>query len=262
MRPKAAFDATMQRVDRLLNLYDLLYNRRQRGTRQDWASKFKKFMRWPSIENIHRIDGNNALLILRENSQVSADEFHHDELSELLRAAIVVSVSALDRYCHEVLLSRVIEKIAGSEKNWPAELKRVSLPLTFVKHAVKNAKLRRGIGGRVRTRPMHIVKQGLQEKFHKNLTLQRPEDIASAWRIVGIKSLWSRCGKNMSEKAEEIKDHLNRIIKRRNEIAHEGDIRRVRNSGKIVVNPIDIDGIRRDIIWLRKLVYSMERILT
>ena len=104
MKPKAVFDATMRRVDRLLNLYDLLYNRRQRGTRQDWAAKFKNFMRWPSTEKIQRIDGNHALLILREESLVSLNEFRQDELSELLRSAIVSSVSALDRYCHDELL--------------------------------------------------------------------------------------------------------------------------------------------------------------
>ena len=262
MKPKAVFDVTMQRVDRLLNLYDLLYNRRQRGTRQDWAVKFKNLMHWPSTEKIQRIDGNHALLILREKSPVSLNEFRQDELSEILRAAIVSSVSALDRYCHDELLARVINKMGCSDKKWPAELKKVSLPLSFVKRAVKNAKLRKGKGGRVRTRPMHIVKQGLQEKFHKDLTLQRPEDIATAWSMVGIKSLWSRCGKNMNERADEVKDHLNRIIKRRNEIAHEGDIRRVRNSGKIIVNPIDIDGVQSDIKWLRNLVNSMEKMLS
>lgn len=259
MKPKAAFDATMQRVDRLLNLYDLLYNQRQRGTRQDWALKFNKLMHWPITEKIQRIDGNNALLVLRKNALVGINEFRHDELSELLRAAIVVSVSALDRYCHEVLLSRIIDQMDRSEVNWPAELKKLSLPLIFVKRSVKNAKLRKGIGGKVRTRPMNIVKQGLQEKFHKDLTLQRPDDIATAWSMIGIKSLWSRCGKSMNVRAEEIKENLNRIIKRRNEIAHEGDIARVRNSGKIVVNPIENDAVCLDIKWLKKLVNAMDK---
>jgi len=150
--------------------------------------------------------------------------------------------------------------MACSDKKWPAELKKVSLPLSFVKRAVNLAKLRKGRGGKVRSRPMNIVKQGLQEKFHKDLTLQRPEDIATAWSMIGITKLWSRCGKNMNEKAEEVKGHLNRIISRRNQIAHEGDIRRVRNSRKISINPIGIDDVRSDIKWLKNLVYSLERV--
>lgn len=154
MKPKQSFDAALQRAERLLTLYELLTNTRQRSTRSDWADKFKEFMRWPKAERIHRIDGKNALLILRPQSGLTANEFRQAELSELLRATLVVSVSALDRYCHEVLISKLMKQIGRSPNKWSKELKKISVPLSVVKNAIAHAKVRKGQGGRIRTRPM------------------------------------------------------------------------------------------------------------
>ena len=129
MQPKSAFDAAMQRVDRLLGLYHLLRNTRERGIRADWARKFKTLMHWAQGDAIDRVDGTGAVLILRHTSGFTADEFKHDELSELLRAALAASVSALDRYCHAVVVSLVMAQLRRSEDNWPKELKKLSLPI-------------------------------------------------------------------------------------------------------------------------------------
>jgi hypothetical protein len=259
MKPKTAFDTTMKRVDRLLRLYDLLHNTRERGTRKDWAKGFKKLMHWPQGETIHRVDGKNAILVLRQKSGVTPDEFRHDELSELLRAALVTSVSAFDRYCHDLLLLRLMPEVRRAEKNWPADLKKVAVPLPVVKKALDHAKVRKGRGGKKRTRPMTIVKNVLQDQFHRNLTLQKPDDVARALSMVGVKHIWNDCVSTMGTSAEEMKNRLGTISKRRDHIVHEGDIKRVRRGGKVRLNEVNNDQVKDDVDWLRRLVNAIDQ---
>ena len=262
MKPKEAFDATMKRVDCMLNLYEALYNTRRRNMRKDWGENFKKFMRWPAKEKIYRIDGKDALLILRERSALRKDQFRHEELAELLRAALVRSVSALDRYCHDVLISRVIAQTDLASVNWPSELKKVAVPLAKAKEALNHAKKRYGKGGRKRTRPMNIIKQALDEKFHQELTLQSPAEIAQALSMIGVKGLWGNCAKGMNARAEDIKKRLNGIVARRNKIVHEGDIKRFKKGRRIVFNDHAIGPIRDDVSWLYQLVEVIDKLMS
>lgn len=261
MEPKEAFDATIMRAERLLHLYRLLCNTRKYKTRRDWAHNFKKVMGWRQAEAIHRVDGTGALLVLRQTSGLTSEEFCPEELSELLRAALVTALSALDRYCHEVLVSRVIARVQRAERNWPAELKKVSIPLSSVKEAVKHAKVRKGVGGKVRTRPMNIVRRCLQDQFHRRLTLQKPDDIARTLSMVGVTDLWAQCAKAMSIKVSALMRRLQQIAERRDVIAHEGDLKRVRRAGKPTLNPIEPADVRSDVEWLKKLVDTMDTVI-
>lgn len=121
MKPKNGFDAAMARVDHLLNLYDILHNTRTRQIRSDWATKFLDLMHWPKGEAIVRVNGKdkNSLLILRPPLQLDHTRFSHDYLSELLRSAVVATVSALDRYVHDLVLHHSWALLSRSEKAIP-----------------------------------------------------------------------------------------------------------------------------------------------
>lgn len=257
MRPKEAFDKTMQRVDFLLHLYGLLLDKRRRATRSDWAKRFKKFMRWPSSEKIYRIDGRGgALLILRQQANLTPQQFRHDELSELLRAAIVTSVSALDRYCHEVLVAKIMQKIRRSQRHWPPALKNVKIPLAAVKEVVLKAREKEA-------RPMNVVRRALRKQFHRELTLQRPEAIAKALAMTGIDQLWKNVATEMggSEKAEEIIRRLQRLVEWRNRIVHEGDLKVHQRGGRVRLNEIRYNEVWREIDWLRKVVDALYKVV-
>lgn len=256
MRPKDAFDATMRRVERLLHLYDLLLNQRERGIRKDWEQRFKKFMRWPVTEKIHRIDGKHSLLILRQGADVSPTEFRHDELSELLRAALVTAVSALDRYCHEMLVEKVMTVVRKSEKGWPGALKKMRVPLRVVKDVAV-------MGRNGDRRPMNLVRRALREQFHRELTLQRPNEIAEAFSMVGVGDLWRGVAGHMGkvESGKSVKERLDGIVTRRNKIVHEGDLKVHQRGGRPRLNAIKVDQVREDVMWLRKMVEALEKVL-
>lgn len=251
----------MRRVEGLLKLYTLLKNRRKRAIRRDWARKFLVLMHWPKGETIERVDGEHALVIIREASEIKAVSFGHDDLADLLRAALVASVSALDRYCHDVLVSRVIHEIKRSERTWPRELRRVKISLSVVKTAITHAGKRRGKGGKIRPRPMNMIRHALQEQFHRDLTLQGSEDIAQALSMLGVRSLWNECASRLKEKPKELTRHLDAIVRRRNQIVHEGDLKRFRRGGRVTLNLIEPAVVRQDVNWLKSLVAILGRVL-
>lgn len=133
----------------------------------------------------------------------------------LLRAAVVFAVSALDTYFHDKIKYRVgrfrLSKL-------PPQLARVEVPLGDLEkwHRAqrKGNVLRNWVTGRLVTR-----------------SLQSPDEIADALKLVGINGFWPAVAGN-SGSAASMKTNLNALIRRRNQIAHEGDRQQSRRSGK------------------------------
>ena len=116
MDSKETFDATIERAEHFLTLYELLKNGRKRKPKSTWSSKFKTFMNWKQKNPIMRIDGKDSLLIIRKPSAgLTYERFEHDYLSELLRSAIVASVSSLDKYLHDIAIEKCYALLTGPE---------------------------------------------------------------------------------------------------------------------------------------------------
>jgi hypothetical protein len=158
MKPKQHFDVAMARADHLLRLYELLHDTRVYKVRSDWAARFKTLMHWPQGEQIVRVDGKDAqsLLILRAATGLSRNQFTHDYLAELLRATVVATVSALDRYMHDIVVMHSWSLLTRSERGIPRELKKLEIPILAARHAVD--KLRRD----GKARPGVLLKEALR----------------------------------------------------------------------------------------------------
>jgi hypothetical protein len=136
-------------------------------------------------------------------------------ISWLLRAAIVFAISALDAYFHDKVRYR-----AGGFglQDMPPPMAEFQIPLreltTWEGADRKGNVLRNWIVEHYSTRP-----------------LQRREDIAKALKLVGIADLWATIEPN-SPKREALFVELSKYVKRRNQIAHEGDREGSRRSGK------------------------------
>ncbi|MFY9530821.1 MAG: hypothetical protein WBC04_25370 [Candidatus Acidiferrales bacterium] len=149
MKPLEVFNRGRSGAEHLLKLSELLLNTRRRGMRADWARIFKRLMHWGQAEEIDCVDGRGAILILREASEVTAQHFDEEYLNELLRAAYAGIVASLDRYCHEVVLSRVIAQLSKSPKGTSRELHQLKIPIHAARKAILHAR-------KAKTRPMNI----------------------------------------------------------------------------------------------------------
>ena len=126
------------------------------------------------------------------------------DLSDILRAALVLSVSALDYYVHEVVRLGMLEIYSGSRPEPPA----------FSRFQVS-------LGS---TRSLDNLLEDEIRQRHSYKSFQQPDNIAEAIRLIADKKLWEEVGNLMDRPAKDIKQELSIIVDRRNKIAHEADI--------------------------------------
>ena len=130
--------------------------------------------------------------------------------SDILRAAIVLGVSALDQLVHEVVRVGMLEAYAGSRPETDA-LRRFEVSFASVRVATTSPARLDWFDAEVRSR-------------HAFLTFQRPDKIADAVRLISDVQLWQTVAQAMNSRPEDIRRRLDLIVTRRNQIAHEADM--------------------------------------
>ena len=130
------------------------------------------------------------------------------DASDLLRAQVVLAVSALDHYIHEATVEGMLEVFDGTR-----------LPTA----AFKKNKISAGLLITSAAASRSAFEADIRER-HSFLSFQQPEKIADAVRLFYDRPLWSQLAVHLSKSEEDIKTHLRLIIDRRNKIAHEADV--------------------------------------
>ncbi len=131
------------------------------------------------------------------------------DLSDLLRAQIVMCVSALDQYVHEITRLGMVEILEG--KRVPTD--------AFSKFTVS---LDGALQGVKSTNPDWLDLE--IRKKHGYQSFQVPDKIADAIRLFKDLKLWQEVSAQLSMKPEDVKRELSLIVDRRNKIAHEADL--------------------------------------
>lgn len=181
------------------------------------------------------------------------------DLSDILRAALVLAVSALDYYVHEVVTLGILEIHRGqrSEPNplpnssqstfsrfkvslggareerliaidiasWlENEIQQSQDPL-FLQQSYTVSALLPAISNSVLNRLNNA--SWLENEVRERLgyqSFQQPDKIADAIRLILDKKLWDEVATNLGRSAKDVKQQLSAIVDRRNKIAHEADI--------------------------------------
>ncbi len=131
------------------------------------------------------------------------------DLSDLLRAQIVMLVSALDCFVHEVARRGMLESHVGKRAQTEA-FERFSVSLAAVRIGLADPKNTDWLSTEITIR-------------HGHLAFQYPDKIADAIRLVAPVRLWERVGKLVGRDPKDIKRQIELIVERRNKIAHEAD---------------------------------------
>lgn len=133
------------------------------------------------------------------------------DLADILRAAFVLGVSALDFYIHEVVRLGMLEAHNGRRPTTQAYLK-----FTVTLEAVAQERARPTDDGwldsEIRAR-------------HGWLSFQTPERVAKAIAIIHSRPIWKLIAERMALRdGLEVRRRLSLIVDRRNKIAHEADV--------------------------------------
>lgn len=129
------------------------------------------------------------------------------DATDLYRAALVQGVAAWDRYMHGLVLDRAVEIMLG--RLAAGAPSKIGLPLGAVATLMNapNAAARE-----------LAARSYFAERLAKE-TYQRPDDVAAALAMVGVRTIWSTAFPD----AQQAKIALGVIIDRRNKIVHQCD---------------------------------------
>jgi len=133
----------------------------------------------------------------------------------LLRGSIVFLVSALDTYFHDRI------------KYGISRATRRGMPEALLGHRITIGDLEDWEASR---RKGNVIRNWIGEHL-ASIPLQSPDRIALYMRYIGVEQLWNKVEPD-NKKRQKLLDQLNILIKRRNQIAHEGDRLSGRGTGK------------------------------
>jgi hypothetical protein len=163
------------------------------------------------------------------------------KISWLLRASVVFAVSSLDAYFHDKVRYR-----AG-------RFGLTDMPPAMASFTVPLKELSKWEDA---TRKGNVLR-GWLTSYYSTRPLQRRDDIANALKVVGISDLWATIEPD-SPKRDALFDEMAMFVKRRNQIAHEGDRESSRRSGKRL-RDMDTTYAQSCIDFTKMLVDRIER---
>lgn len=133
------------------------------------------------------------------------------DLTDLLRSQIVMAVSALDHYIHEITRVGMLEVYDGKRPQTPA----------FLRFQIKMEATLQGIAA------AQGDNRWLDEEIRRNhghLPFQHPDKIADAIRLFSTCRFWDSVALELNLKVKDVKNQLQLILNRRNQIVHESDL--------------------------------------
>ena len=130
--------------------------------------------------------------------------------SDILRSELVMAVSALDHYIHEIVRLGMLEVYRGTRPETSAFL-RFQISLESVRQAISAPTSDDWLGNEIRER-------------HSWRSFQQADHIAEAIRLISDIRLWEQVSSYLRMPAQDVRQQLNLIADRRNKIVHEADM--------------------------------------
>lgn len=132
------------------------------------------------------------------------------DASDLLRTQIVMAVSALDYYIHEIARVGMLEVYSGQRPQTAAFQRfQVTMDNVLIGLSAPGANT--------------WLETEIREK-HGYLSFQNPDRIADAVRLFSSCELWSSVASQLGMTVEDAKTQRQLIVDRRHKIVHEADI--------------------------------------
>jgi hypothetical protein len=175
---------------------------------------------------------------------------------DLCRFALVNAVAAIDAYMHWLVFARL--STVRYNGDLPKSLSNLDIPFgelaSLADEFIEAQQDQRAV------RPWVHVKNVVQKRLLLQ-TFQSFEQVATAFALAGVEKAWSKVSAELGLTSNEIKQTLNRLVHRRNQMVHEGDITRMSRPRHIRYNPIDYAEVVADVAWVEALLNAMQAVL-
>ena len=189
-----------------------------------------------SFQRVEELGGLHSALGLLTTTAVDA--------SDLLRAQIVLGVSALDYFVHELTVAGMLEIYDGIRPTTDS-FEKFKVPLIAL------------IGNQVMQMNRVNFENVIRER-HSFLSFQQPDKIAEAVRLFSSIELWNHVASQVNISAKEIKERLRLIVDRRNKIAHEADIDPTYPGSRW---PINVSDVRQTLDFIKTICTAINDVV-
>lgn len=178
-------------------------------------------------------------------------------LGDMRRQSVVLAVAALDTYMHRLIIERAFNHkelpggLASLEIGFDALLSQAEA--TDAAARAKPANPRSKVG----------VKRKLRDRLLRE-TFQNADAVSRAMGMAGRSKSWPKIAERMSppQDYKALKEHLNRIVVRRNQIVHEGDYLRKERPRGPERNLMTLKQARADIDFVEELIDAIHAVVS
>lgn len=168
--------------------------------------------------------------------------------------ALVMGIAGLDTYVHRMIVWRIDPRY-----ELPKALRK--LGVQFGDFADMSDEWLASQQAGSQSRPWVRAKNLLHERLLRE-TFQSYEDVQDGLAMAGVKTLWSDTAEVLSSKPADIKTRLNGLVHRRNQVVHEGDIRRQIRPQGLRYNAIVRAEVLDDLDWLEELIGALNEVVS
>jgi hypothetical protein len=173
--------------------------------------------------------------------------------NDLLRLALALGVAAVDTLIHWVILKAVVKDSSQTPSalaQLPVKYRDLASLADLARHAQRNDES---------WRPWVVVKNVVQETLLRR-TFQSKQEVADGLAMAGIQGGWSKVCLQLGATSQDAESRLSSIVRRRNQIVHEGDYRRLARPRAVETNPIIAAEVNSDLDWLAKFVIAISSV--
>jgi len=176
--------------------------------------------------------------------------------TDMRRQSVVMAVAALDTYMHSLVITR-----AYTHGQLPGGLARLEVPFEALLAQADEAKEAARKPSH-RSRQRVAVKRQLRDRLLQE-TFQNSVGVSRALGMAGLSGKWKEIGDAMTPamQPEAIKTRLDEIVRRRNQIVHEGDYERKERPRKAKLTHMTQSQAIADIDFIAKLVDAIHVVI-
>ncbi|MEK7399274.1 MAG: HEPN domain-containing protein [Candidatus Poribacteria bacterium] len=189
-------------------------------------------------DNIQRIRNLHSIY-----AHLSVSTTNIIDMSDILRAELAFAVSAFDHYTHGIVRIGMLEIFNGKRSETPS-FKKFNIPLEKIKDAISNPVSFNWL-------EYEIIDQ------HSRKSFQKSDNVSEAIRLISDIKIWDEIAKRQGKNASDLKDQLDLIVTRRNQIVHEADMVPSSPGDRWLIDEIMVNGAIDFIEKLADTIYDI-----
>jgi len=241
-RAREAFDLNIADAEMLVALAGMLRNQRRYAMRAELRERVGSALKVPKRRwgQMECLENNQVFITFKPGSADLRGRLTDESLRPLLRQAVVAACAAVETF----VADRVMELMSDALKATPVPPRLLELSMTVDEYLDIERRYERRAWG---------LRQIIESEVRRRAS-PAPSQIGVLFALVDQRLLWKRVDHHRGLAAGSSEPALQRIVDRRNVIAHTGD-RKGRGRAAIT-----LDELTRDLTCIAEIVDALDHV--